>query len=326
LPPVGSALPALGNQTLTLSFDGTVGTGAFTRASSAWNPETGALVGTNVPRYVTGKSGQAILIEESSTNYFLNSQGVAAVTQNISVTTANSGKWTCTVYGAGTVTSSAGTATASGYGAATVGAPNTITVTGNGTVTYTVSGATAATVVNVENLPYGTSMIVTGGSTVTRAGDTLLFDPTGIINPAQGTIAIWVDFSAHPTMPGNNVLFGTAAGGSSNRINIQQEGAVLKGYTYTSGGISSSSNATAPTSGWHLVGITWNSAGPYIWIDAIKSPSNTGTNIPTGVGTTAYVGAGTVGTGQWTGALDAFRIYNRPLTATEMMQLYRAGR
>lgn len=49
------------------NFDG-VGAPTFTRASSATNPETGASVSSNTPRYVSGKFGKAVLVEEGTTN------------------------------------------------------------------------------------------------------------------------------------------------------------------------------------------------------------------------------------------------------------------
>ena len=49
------------------NFDG-VGAPTFTRASSAINPETGASVSSNTPRYVSGKFGKAVLVEEGTTN------------------------------------------------------------------------------------------------------------------------------------------------------------------------------------------------------------------------------------------------------------------
>jgi len=62
--PPGGSTPYL----LDGSFAGT-----FTRASSAWNPDTGAVALTDVGRYVAGKSGSGLLIEEASTNIILQS-------------------------------------------------------------------------------------------------------------------------------------------------------------------------------------------------------------------------------------------------------------
>lgn len=67
-------LPALSAQTLYLPFDGSVGAGTFARTGNAWNPETLAVAGTGVPRYVTGKRGQAIVIETVLTNLAKQSQ------------------------------------------------------------------------------------------------------------------------------------------------------------------------------------------------------------------------------------------------------------
>lgn len=42
--------------------------GTFSRSSTAYNPETGASVASGTPRYVTGKFGQAIMVEEGNNN------------------------------------------------------------------------------------------------------------------------------------------------------------------------------------------------------------------------------------------------------------------
>ena len=159
--------------------------GSFTRESISYN-QSGTQIASGLPRYETALCDQGIMIEEGTTNVFLNSD--VPVTQSIAVTTANSGKWTTTVRGAGTVTTSAGTATATGYGEASDGSPNTITVTGNGTVVFTVAGADATTKVQVENKAYGTSHMVTEGTSATRAAETLTIPTAGVFTKGSWTI------------------------------------------------------------------------------------------------------------------------------------------
>lgn len=172
---IGSLLTCKKAETVNLKFDGSLNGCTFTRSGNAWNPDTGALVGTNSARFVGGRNGgSAILIESPSTNVFLNSSSSQIpVTQTITLTTANGGKWTCSITGPGSVTSSSGTATATGYGSSTAGVNHTVAVTVAGTVIFTVVGATSATRVQVENLPHSTSQIETGGVAVTRNAEFL---------------------------------------------------------------------------------------------------------------------------------------------------------
>ncbi|NTU49471.1 MAG: hypothetical protein HGA87_01000 [Desulfobulbaceae bacterium] len=208
--------PALYDFPLTSS----VGTGTFTRASTA-NGYTNAA--PSAANDVALFESYGIQLESASTNVFLNSD--APATQSIAVTTANSGKWTTSVWGAGTVTTSAGTATASGYGVADANTKNTITVTSNGNVTFTVAGADATTRVQVENLSFGTSWILTAGASATRAITrlrqtglslpagkktiTTYYTPTGIstIGTVQSIWSFYTDASNYTQLAYNGVIF-----------------------------------------------------------------------------------------------------------------------
>lgn len=325
--------PALDALTFAQDFEDSVGTGTFTRASNAWNPDTGELCADNVPRYVAGRSGKGILVEPSATNYFLNS--TTPVTQDISVTTASSGKWTCSVYGNGSVTSSAGTATATGYGTATAGYPNTITVTGNGTVTYTVNSADATTKVQVENSSYPTSNIVTTGTTYTRVADGLTHSPVGVLGLSQGTIGSWIKIIQalqantirqifhHYSTPGKDTII-------FRKNSSAQYTAILSN---SAGTLSTASQDIVLSDGWHHIAMTWNSSELALWIDGIKcTVANGFTNdpitnpvIPSVLGSAMAVGSTLTITNQVTMPIDNLRIYNRPLTAAEMNQLFRSG-
>jgi len=108
------------------------------------------------------------LSESAATNYFLNSG--APVTQTI---TLNPGTYTTWLTGAGTITTSAGTATATGYGVASAATPNVIVVTVAGTVVFTVAGT--VTTAQVENTAFPTSYIATTTVAVTRNADLLTY-------------------------------------------------------------------------------------------------------------------------------------------------------
>lgn len=134
---------------------------AFTRASLGRSLDGTVGFGSGVARIVPG---YGYLSEETRTNLFLNSS--APVTQNVTITTTT---YVVTVWGSGSVAVSAGTATATGYGTATDGSPVTIVCTGGGTIVCTVTGT--PTYVQVEAGTFGTSPIVTAGTSAVRAAD-----------------------------------------------------------------------------------------------------------------------------------------------------------
>lgn len=135
------------------------------RNSTAWEINAaGELVEFAIDEPRRTASGD--VIEPASTNLFLNSTSPA--TQTVSLATGDN---TLTVWGSGSVQIAANTATGTGFGTATDGSPVTVNITGAGSVDCTVTGS--PTIVNLE-AGLGTSPIVTAGSSVTRAADTLV--------------------------------------------------------------------------------------------------------------------------------------------------------
>ncbi len=215
---------------------GTVdGPASFTRASlglyrdaaGAW-----AVAAANEIRFDHDAAGAVLgyLFEPASTNEFLNSD--AAATQNIALGT---GTFTCSVHGAGSVTSSDGTGTASGHGAATDGTPVTIVVSGAGTITYTVSGS--PTYVQVEELAVSTSPIITAGVSATRAIDALSWAaPPAGFSQDEGLILLdWTPGFSAPTVWGNNKQFVSLRSGGLDVLYLGRSGGhgLLRAYDGT---------------------------------------------------------------------------------------------
>jgi hypothetical protein len=134
------------------------------------DPPTGQAISANRAYNLVGQGGLTLpawLGFPAATNLFLNA--TAPATQNCAVVT---GSVTVTAIGTGyTVTTSAGTATGSGFGLVTNGTAQVLTITGNGSITLTIAGTPVNACVQVQAGALRTPLLVTDGSTKTRAAD-----------------------------------------------------------------------------------------------------------------------------------------------------------
>jgi len=331
-------LPGASSQTFFAGYDSTVDgslgqVGTFTRASSAWNPETLAVSTTNNPVFTVGRNNLAagsVFIQETSTNVFLNSSSTSIPsTQTIALTTANSGKWTCSVTGPGIVVSSAGTATATGYGVATEGVPITLTVTGNGTVVFTVYEALSTTRVQVENLPHPTAFIETAGSPVTRAVDVLNYSATNVLS-TEGTIELLVkiDTSKVAKATSQFSFFDTHTSGSANRITFFKNATANQYELYTTNAASAVTSTAATvvlTNDLHQFNVTWGgTTNPQVFIDGTLRVTGTNNNIPVTIGTTLNIASNYLNQSQLGMSIDQISVFNRALTSEEILKRYNA--
>jgi len=172
--------------------------------------------------------------EGEAQNVFLNSS--VPVTQDV---TLGVGDFTLSVHGAGTVTSSAGTATGTGYGAATDGTNNTIDVTGGGTVTFTVTGS--PDYVQVESGYTSTSPIITLGAAVTRLADTEATLDLANFSDAEGSMS----FELTP-------YFDTALATTEGIITPNATAAILAYFATTAKALTAGDGTTtiSKTSSW----------------------------------------------------------------------------
>ena len=124
-----------------------------------------------------------LLMEPAETNYLLNSATPATQTTG----SLGTGTYCLWVEGTGSAAVTAGTATIAGGGTASAGAPNVFNVTGSGTVTVTVTGTLTKFQVNPGSVP--SSFILTAGSVVARAVDTLSISGVPADNETRITYA-----------------------------------------------------------------------------------------------------------------------------------------
>lgn len=148
----------------------------FARASVAYNPETLANVASEVVRYLTGKYGQAIFIEEGTTNLLTAADSQSfAVAVSVAVTIGT--VYTVSVRGTGT-------ATLSDAGAGAASAGNSVTFTAS-TATLTLTPTGTVTYCQVEAKTQATSWQI--GGTV-RNGESLTIPTAGVFNRSVWTV------------------------------------------------------------------------------------------------------------------------------------------
>lgn len=151
----------------------------LTRASSGTNLQPASAsgfayttFGSNVLRTT---AGSGLLVEEARTNQLINSAAPATQTTG---SLAN-GTYTLWVNGSGSAQMSLGTAVGCGTGTATQGSPVSFTTSGAaGTCIVTVVGSLNA--FQLELGAFGTSLIVTTGTSATRAADSIVMTGTAL--------------------------------------------------------------------------------------------------------------------------------------------------
>jgi hypothetical protein len=85
--------------------------------------------------------------------------------------------------------------------------------------------------------------------------------------------------------------------------------------------------AATLSAGWHMFTLVWSAAGTLGYLDGVQVVADTtGVVVPASLATNFYIGSNQAGALQADQSLDALRIWNRPLTAAEILQAYRSGR
>lgn len=245
-------------------------------------------------------SGSGLLIEEARTNFLLNSTAPATQTTGSLAT----GTYVLWVNGSGSATMSSGTATGCGTSAATNGSPVTIVLTVAGTCTVTVSGSLNAfqleQCTNATNPGFGTSLIITAGSTVARPTDNVELASTALsdFQNSQGWMSMKFEIptavATSYTTGSNGVprLLGSNGNNTRWAVNYAGQGGEFD-WTRNTTNLAFPSNKYA-TGGTFAVGSTsWGPGGLVVTL-ANQNPGTAteGTDLTF---TTVYLGQGIVG-------------------------------
>lgn len=266
--------------------------------------------GNNVAR-ITSPFG--LLSEESRTNNLLNSTVPATQT----TASLGTGTYTLWVNGSGSATPSGGTATLVGAAAATQGSPNVFTITVAGTVVVTVVGSLNAFQLETGN--FGTSLIVTAGTTQTRSADVPTMSAT-VSTPfsqyAQGNTEIALNTTTNP------FILDTSDGTTTNRAALLIErttGFWSRFYTASGGTTGATSFGTS-----NVIATSTKSAGAFadgsqVWV----SGTDVGTNSITGAwtATTLNIGSRVAATAPWNGYVERIAIWNVALSTATLQSL-----
>ena len=209
------------------------------------------------------------LAEGAATNYFLQSGAPATQSITLGVGTYTLGN----ILGAGTITSSAGTATASGYGVADATTPNTIVVTVAGTVVFTVTGT--VTQAQVSNTPFEVSYIPTTTVAVTRNADVENYPTAGNILSASGSI--YLEFTPNHAATVATYLCRSFVDGSNFTL-LWHDGTNLIFRKHIAGINYDATIANAFASGTrYKIAVTWGSAGTTITLNGVMGTPNANT-------------------------------------------------
>ena len=152
-------------------------------------------------------------------------------------------------------------------------------------------------------------------------GDYIASAATPTLKIVEGTLSVW----AKTSVPG---LYLLTVGSGGNRVFITMTGGgAIRGQALI--GWSTIFQINTPTGAlhdgkWHHSVLTWNSSEAVFYVDGRREISESGDERWNNTANVAaQIGADGSGTTNWNGSIDNVMIFNRALTASEIVQLYR---
>lgn len=171
---------------------------------------------------------------------------------------------------------------------------------------------------------YGTSLSFNGSTSFVNIFSAGL---QGALNTTEGSISAWVKIPTSVWTDGVGRLCVRVFVDASNLINFTK--AVASNFfnmVYTAGGTSKTASIALSATGWvHLV-MTFSKTNDQVkgYLNGIQS-GVTATSLGTWAGTPSILcigAASTVPVSPFSGFIDDVKLYNRPLTAAEVLQTY----
>lgn len=283
---------------------------SVTRASVGTDLLPVSASGASFQNFISGQirltPGLGLLVEESRTNFLLNSTAPATQT----TASLGTGTYTLWVNGSGSATMSAGTGTGCGTSTATQGSQIQFTITVAGTCTVTKTGTLNE--FQLELGSFGTSFIPTAGATVTRAADQIVYNSATGLGSAMSIYATGI-----PYVPGaastNQIIAGLDDGTANNRFVLYR-------------------HLTNPSAVMVISGSTiFNTISALVWTSAVSgkmtgfatggtqaslfngSSVATGSNGAIPVVANIYIGEQSSATGFWNGYISRLAVGSKSL-------------
>lgn len=141
-------------------------------------------------------------------------------------------------------------------------------------------------------------------------------------------ISAWVNFTSSGSI---RQIYTADNAGSNRRWQFRWNGTGIQLIVFRSSD-GSNSNAvftSAVNSGtWRHVAGSWDGQTIVVFVDGISRASQSFSGVPIGVGTNsdARIGGDAIASNYFSGQIDDVRVYNRVLTASEVLQMYIRGR
>lgn len=153
--------------------------------------------------------------------------------------------------------------------------------------------------------------------------DLINFTSTNVIDISAGSIAMW--FKPSSTQNGSNYyLFSHPQTGTNSRIyiNTNATGTSIKGRL---GDGTTIADITITANTWHHLVLEWNGTTAAMYVDGINRTTTATFNGLSSTVSGSSIGNFTDGVQGYTGQIDDTKIFNYPLTATQVKTLYNEG-
>jgi len=198
----------------------------------------------------------------------------------------------------------------------------------NGTINVRSSGSqTTAGTCNTQGTAWenGKNGKLNSSLNFDGSDDYVSFNTSGIINPPAGAVSLWFNPSANQMYQGvSNYIFSHPQASNNSRIYINTIPSGDK-VSCRLGNATIIGDVFISPDNWHHAVCIWNGTSAHFYVDGVDKTSKDSFNGLTSINNNFYLGQISSGGEPFTGQIDDVRIYNYPLTAQQVKQLYNNG-